>query len=217
MWRYVPSTMLLAASESAVTKKPRLRFTMSRSSSVNPLGSFHRAMSRFMFTSCGIQWLAQPAMYFSQAHLYLNGTSWFTSVRALMTRLSSARTRVWPIGAEGDWGGADLAGSSAGEVRPDGVEWMVCRPTLSAAIGVSSSKLSILNRLQGLAVCERHFLCLLVFVDRFEAVRPSGGGFRLRYEAGGQSPPPGGPGLPGQRPKGLGAGCPPHRRGKAKV
>src|SRR5260221_9561641 len=167
MWRYVPSTMLLAASESAVTKKPRLRFTMSRSSSVNPLGSFHRAMSRFMFTSCGIQWLAQPAMYFSQAHLYLKGTSWFTSVRALMTRLSSARTRVWPIGAEGDWGGADLAGSSAGEVRPDGVEWIVCRATLSAAIGGWSLKLRTLNRLPGLSCCERHFLCLLVFLDPF--------------------------------------------------
>src|SRR5260221_4118301 len=123
-----------------------------------------------------------------------------------MTRLSSARTRVWPIGAEGDWGGAELAGSSAGEVRPDGVEWMVCRPTLSAAIGVSSSKLSILNRLQGLAVCERHFLCLLVFVDRFEAVRPSGGGFRLRYEAGGQCLAAGGTGLPVQRLQGFGAG-----------
>src|SRR5260221_14547116 len=113
---------------------------MSRSSSVNPLGSFHRAMSRFMFTSCGIQWLAQPARYFSHAHLYLKGTSWFTSVRALMTRLSSARTRVWPIGAEGDWGGAVLAGCSAGEVRPDGVEWMVFRATLRGGIVVWSSK-----------------------------------------------------------------------------
>ena len=33
--------MLLAASESAVTKKPRLRLTMRRSSSVRPFGSFH--------------------------------------------------------------------------------------------------------------------------------------------------------------------------------
>jgi hypothetical protein len=32
-----------------------------------------------MLISCGIQWLAQPARYFSQAHLYLNGTSWLTS------------------------------------------------------------------------------------------------------------------------------------------
>jgi hypothetical protein len=47
-------------------------------------------MSRFMFTSCGIQWLAQAARYFSQAHLYLNGTSWLTSVVPLMMR---ARTR----------------------------------------------------------------------------------------------------------------------------
>ncbi|MND05391.1 hypothetical protein D3C83_261560 [compost metagenome] len=58
-----------------MTKKPRLRVIRRRSSSVSPFGSFHRAMSRFMFTSCGIQWLAQAAMYFSQAHLYLNGTS----------------------------------------------------------------------------------------------------------------------------------------------
>src|SRR6188768_642866 len=85
--------MLLAASESAVTKKPRLRLTRRRSSSVRPFGSFHRAMSRFMFTSCGIQWLAQVARYFSQAHLYLKGTSWLTSVWPLMMRLSAALTR----------------------------------------------------------------------------------------------------------------------------
>src|SRR6266571_2219017 len=58
MWRYVPSTMLLAASESAVTKKPRLRLTISRSSSVKPLGFFHSSMSRCMLISCGIQLLA---------------------------------------------------------------------------------------------------------------------------------------------------------------
>src|SRR5260221_8888237 len=86
--------MLLAASESAVTKKPRLRLISRRSSSVSPCGFFQVAMSRFMFTSCGMQWLAQPASYLPQAHLYLKGTSWLTSVLALMTRLSSARTRV---------------------------------------------------------------------------------------------------------------------------
>src|SRR5688572_2193557 len=85
--------MLLAASESAVTKKPRLRLMMRRSSSVRPFGSFHRAMSRFMLISCGIQWLAQVARYFSQAHLYLKGTSWLTSVWPLMMRLSAAFTR----------------------------------------------------------------------------------------------------------------------------
>src|SRR5512133_211628 len=85
--------MLLAASESAVTKKPRLRLMMRRSSSVSPLGSFHSAMSRVMLTSCGIQWLAQLERYFSQAHLYLNGTSWLTSVLPLMIRLSAALTR----------------------------------------------------------------------------------------------------------------------------
>src|SRR3954468_13631541 len=85
--------MLLAASESAVTKKPRFLLTMRRSSSVRPFGSFQVAMSRDMFTSCGIQWLAQVARYFSHAHLYLNGTSWLTSVAPLMMRLSAALTR----------------------------------------------------------------------------------------------------------------------------
>src|SRR4249920_235798 len=85
--------MLLAASESAVTKKPRLRLTSRRSSSVRPFGSFHRPISRDMFTSCGIQWLAQVARYLSQAHLYLNGTSWLTSVAPLMMRLSAALIR----------------------------------------------------------------------------------------------------------------------------
>src|ERR1041385_2478811 len=93
MWRYVPSTMLLAASESAVTKKPRLRLIRRRSSSVRPLGSFHVAMSRDMLISCGIQWLEQVARYFSHAHLYLNGTSWLTSVWPLMMRFSEAVTR----------------------------------------------------------------------------------------------------------------------------
>src|SRR5690606_14834656 len=85
--------MLFAARESAVTKKPRLRLTMRRSSSVSPLGFFQSEMSRDMLISCGIQWLAQVARYFSQAHLYLNGTSWLTSVLPLMMRLSATLTR----------------------------------------------------------------------------------------------------------------------------
>src|ERR1700710_3305367 len=85
--------MLFAASESAVTKKPRLRLMMRRSSSVRPFGSFQSAMSRDMFTSCGIQWFAHVARYFSHAHLYLNGTSWLTSVWPLMMRFSAAETR----------------------------------------------------------------------------------------------------------------------------
>src|SRR5690606_9539760 len=36
----------------------------------------------------------QVARYFSQAHLYLKGTSWLTSVVPLMMRLSAARTRL---------------------------------------------------------------------------------------------------------------------------
>src|SRR6185437_9625827 len=94
IWRYVPSTMLFAARLSAVTKKPRLRLTISRSSSVRPAGFFHSSMSRCMLISCGIQWFAQPARYLSYAHLYLNGTSWLTSACPLMTRLSSTRTRL---------------------------------------------------------------------------------------------------------------------------
>src|SRR4030095_8936628 len=85
--------MVLAASEAAVTKKPRLRLIRRRSSSVRPLGSFHVAMSRDMLISCGIQWLEHVARYFSHAHLYLNGASWLTSVWPLMMRLSAALTR----------------------------------------------------------------------------------------------------------------------------
>src|ERR1700741_1620664 len=96
--------MLLAASESAVTKKPRLRLMMRRSSSVRPLGSFQSAMSRLMFTSCGIQWLAQVARYFSQAHLYLKRTSWLTSVWPLMMRLSAAFARRAVVGSPDSWG-----------------------------------------------------------------------------------------------------------------
>src|SRR5512143_2701641 len=104
--------MLLAARLSAVLKKPRLRITMRRSSSVKPFGLFHRAMSADMLISCGIQWLAQPARYFSHAHLYLNGTSWFTSVAPLITRLSEARTRV--AAGAGSAAGADGIGAAAG-------------------------------------------------------------------------------------------------------
>src|SRR5664279_2034049 len=104
MCRYVPRTMLFAASESAVTKKPRFLLTMRRSSSVRPFGSFQVAMSRDMFTSCGIQWFAQVARYFSHAHLYLNGTNWLTSVWPLMIRLSAALTRC-VLGATTSGGG----------------------------------------------------------------------------------------------------------------
>src|SRR5678816_3423578 len=112
--------MLLAASESAVTKKPRLRLMMRRSSSDNPFGSFHRAMSRFMLISCGIQWLAQVARYFSQAHLYLKGTSWLTSVWPLMMRLSAALTRLWEAGWEAARAGAAGASAASLSVRNAG-------------------------------------------------------------------------------------------------
>ncbi|KWV68738.1 hypothetical protein PFLuk1_03418 [Pseudomonas fluorescens] len=92
--RYTASTRLLATRESAVEKKPRLRMTMRRSSSVRPSGFFHRAMSAVMLTSCGIQWLAQPSRYFCQAQSYLNGTSWLRSARQLIMRFSSTATRA---------------------------------------------------------------------------------------------------------------------------
>src|SRR6478609_11642663 len=98
--------MLLAASASAVTKKPRVRLMMRRSSSVRPFGSFHNAMSRVMFTSCGIQWLEQVDRYFSQAHLYLKGTSWLTSVWPLMMRLSAAVMRRGVAAADSGTGRA---------------------------------------------------------------------------------------------------------------
>src|SRR5690606_36064271 len=77
-------------------KKPRLRLSMRRSSSVRPSREFHSALSACMDTSVGIQWLLQAARYFSHAHRYLNGRSWFTSARALIMRLSSTETRAPP-------------------------------------------------------------------------------------------------------------------------
>ncbi|MCY1291354.1 hypothetical protein D9M70_405400 [compost metagenome] len=75
-------------------KKPRLRITMRRSSSVRPSGFFQRAMSAVMLTSCGIQWFAQPSRYFCQAQSYLKGTSWLRSARQLIMRFSSTATRA---------------------------------------------------------------------------------------------------------------------------
>ncbi len=68
--------------------------TMRRSSSLRPSLLFHRAMSAFMLTSCGIQWLAQPSRYFCQAQSYLKGTSWLRSARALIICLSPTCTRA---------------------------------------------------------------------------------------------------------------------------
>src|SRR5699024_5179951 len=90
------STMLLATSDSLEAKKPKHCLRMRRSSSVSAFGFCHMAMSADMLISCGIQWLAQPPRYFSQAHLYLNGTSWLTSARQLMMRFSSTVTRLAP-------------------------------------------------------------------------------------------------------------------------
>src|SRR5690606_25456392 len=90
------STMLLATRLSDAAKKPRLRLSMRRSSSVRPSFDFHNAMSACIETSVGIQWFLQPDRYFSHAQRYLSGKSWFTSARALIMRLSSTETRAPP-------------------------------------------------------------------------------------------------------------------------
>src|SRR3954469_6600974 len=128
--------MLLAASESAVTKKPRFLLTMRRSSSVSPFGSFQSWMSRLMLISCGIQWFAQAAMYFSQAHLYLNGTSWLTSALELMTSLSSTLTRRRRLSARAGSARAAAVGTNAAV----GATFI---PGMAASFGPSSSKLSM--------------------------------------------------------------------------
>src|SRR5437868_1574682 len=135
--------MLFAASESAVTKKPRLRLTMRRSSSLRPLGSFQVAMSRDMLISCGIQWFEQVARYFSQAHLYLNGTNWLTSVWPLMMRLSAALTRRAAAGPpgrapaiSGDWTGRSMGLGSAAASGADADALRAAKTGFCAALAV---------------------------------------------------------------------------------
>ena len=89
--------MLLAASDSAVAKNPKLRFSMCRSSEVSASAFRHCSISRCMLISFGIQWLAHPARYFSHAQWYLIGISWLTSARQLIIRLSSTLTRRAPV------------------------------------------------------------------------------------------------------------------------
>ncbi len=97
MCLYTAKTRLLATNESAVEKKPRLRLTIVRSSSVKPWSFFQRAMSAVILISCGIQWFAQPSKYFCQAQSYLKGTSWLRSARQLIIFLSSTWIRLAPI------------------------------------------------------------------------------------------------------------------------
>src|SRR6478672_8922847 len=90
--------MLLATNDSAVAKNPRLRFNMVRSASVSDVDAselllFHMAMSACIDTSVGIQWLLQPARYFSQAQWYFSGSSWLTSALALIIAFSPTDTR----------------------------------------------------------------------------------------------------------------------------
>jgi hypothetical protein len=107
-----------------------------------------------MLTSCGIQWLAQVERYFSQAHLYLNGTSWLTSVWPLMMRLSAMFTRraltaaamaestaeTAGFGAAGGTGkvaasGKGLLGSATGATAGFGTEWIAAFSAGAAADG----------------------------------------------------------------------------------
>src|ERR1700743_763118 len=92
--------MLLATNDSEAAKKPRLRLMALRSSFVRPVGDFQSAISACMEISVGIQWLLQPARYFSHAQRYLSGRSWFTSARQLIIALSSTRTRAAPRAME---------------------------------------------------------------------------------------------------------------------
>src|SRR5690606_37476923 len=88
-----------------------------------PSGFFHSAISRDMLISWGIPALAQVARYFSQAHLYLKGTSWLTSVWPLMMRLSAAFTRP-PVPG---WLAA-AAGVAAAAACGRGMGWSLNRP-----------------------------------------------------------------------------------------
>ena len=62
-------------------KKPRLRLTICLSSPLKVLMLRHVAISPYIGTSVGIQWLLHPARYFCNAHWYLMGTNWFTLAR----------------------------------------------------------------------------------------------------------------------------------------
>src|SRR5262249_52033149 len=123
--------MLLATSDSEAAKKPRLRLIARRSSVVRPSRDFHSAMSACIETSVGIQWLLQPARYFSHAHLYFSGRSWFTSARQLIMALSSTESRAAPRsilprpdtsapdGVAGLWSGLRATGATTGAVGSD--------------------------------------------------------------------------------------------------
>ena len=64
-------------------------------------------MSACMETSVGIQWLLQPARYFSHAQWYFSGSSWLTSARQLIIRLSSTRDAAAAAVDRAEAGGSD--------------------------------------------------------------------------------------------------------------
>src|SRR5688572_17163858 len=174
--------MLLAASESAVTKKPRLRVTMRRSSAVRPFGSFHSWMSRLMLISCGIQWLAQAARYFSQAHLYLNGTSWLTSALELMTDLSSTLTRRTLLSARA----GSLFAAPAGTKPALGATAI---PGMAGSLAPSSSKLSMARPpyRDGL-LRPGHFAASRLAIELARARHLAGGDIQVPLGAGERQP-----------------------------
>ena len=107
-----------------------------------------------MFTSCGIQWLAQAARYLSQAQRYLKGTSWLTSEEPLITRLSSIRTRRKPFSiaclststsctGSREKCGDSIALASAPEVRARFVSGAAGAKRGAVAGAMSSSKLNM--------------------------------------------------------------------------
>jgi len=85
--------MLLAARLSAVLKKPSCASRCGRrlrsGVRVLPQSDVGRHIDLLRHPVVGV-----AARYFSHAHLYLNGTSWFTSQLLLMMRLSSTRMRL---------------------------------------------------------------------------------------------------------------------------
>jgi hypothetical protein len=86
---------------------------MRRSSSVRPSVLFQVATSAVMLISWGIQWLAQPSMYFCQAQSYLKGTSWLRSARQLIMAFSSTETRAAPISSSSRPGATSIFSTAA--------------------------------------------------------------------------------------------------------
>ncbi len=128
-----------------------------------------------MEISVGIQWLLQPARYFSQAHLYFSGSSWFTSARQLIIALSSTRTRAPPrsmtsvtvlveaTAGSGETEGCAETGTTEGSV--DSTRTEVTTGTLAATadevgvVGVFQSSKVLMCGLQQCNRCDASLSC----------------------------------------------------------